>query len=93
MAKTTTNYRWLEGVVKGFANHRRLQILEMLRHEPDLSVDEITGRLKTSYINTSDHLRKMATARLITKRNEGNSVMHALTARGRDILEFCKKLK
>ena len=40
-----TNYRALERIVKGFANHRRIEILYLLRREPELSVDDISERL------------------------------------------------
>lgn len=88
-----TNYRKLERIVKGFANHRRLQILELLRSEPELSVDEITTKLKIGYVNASDHIRKLAIAGLVMKRNEGSNVRHKLTPRGSTITEFCKKLE
>ena len=92
MAKTS-NYRRLERVVKGFANHRRLEIMELLKREPELSVDEISERLHIGYENASDHIRKLAMAELILKRNDGKSVRHKLTARAEDFLTFCKRLK
>lgn len=87
------NYKQLERVVKGFASHRRLQILELLRVKPDLSVDQISEELNIGYMNTSDHIRKLAFAGLVGKRNEGPRVRHSLTPRGKDILVFCKRLK
>ncbi|TSC69696.1 MAG: Uncharacterized protein G01um101456_48 [Parcubacteria group bacterium Gr01-1014_56] len=93
MAKETYAYRRLERVIKGFANHRRLQILELLKREPELSVEEISERLKIGYMNTSDHLRKMAITGLLLKRSDGTSVRHKLTVRAELILVFCKKLE
>ncbi len=89
MAKVE-NHRKLERVVKGFANHRRLEILYLLKRQPELSVEEISERLRMGYENASDHLRKMAIAGLILKRNEGKSVRHKLTRRAEDVLIFCK---
>ncbi len=91
MAKVE-NHRKLERVVKGFANHRRLEILYLLKRQPELSVEEISERLRMGYENASDHLRKMAIAGLILKRNEGKSVRHKLTRRAEDVLIFCKTL-
>jgi DNA-binding transcriptional ArsR family regulator len=79
-------------VVKGFANHRRIEILDLLKREPELSVDEIAERLKMGYMNASDHVRKMAVAGLLAKRNEGPHVRHKLTPRADIVLAFCKKL-
>ena len=69
---TDGTYRRLERIVKGFANHRRLQILDLLRREPELSVEEISERLGIGYVNASDHVRKLAIAkpRLEAQRGE-----------------------
>ncbi len=91
--KKTGRYRRIERIVKGFANHRRLEILDLLKREPELSVDEITERLNIGYMNTSDHIRKMAIAGLVLKRAEGPHVRHKLTSRAHIILAFCKKLE
>ena len=88
-----TNYRALERIVKGFANHRRIEILYLLRREPELSVDDISERLHIGYENASDHVRKLAIAGLVMKRNDGPSVRHKLTQRGESILVFCKRLQ
>ncbi len=90
---TGNNYRKLERVVKGFANHRRLEILHLLKKQPELSVEDISERLRIGYENASDHLRKMAIAGLILKRNEGKSVRHKLTQRAEYVLTFCKTLE
>ena len=87
------HYRRLERLIKGFANHRRLQMLELLKREPELSVEEISERLNIGYTNASDHIRKMAIAGLLLKRNEGNNVRHKLTTLAESILVFCKRLE
>ena len=88
-----TNYRVLERIVKGFANHRRIEMMDLLRREPELSVDEISERLNIGYENASDHVRKLAIAGLVMKRNDGPAVRHKLTPRGESILVFCKRLQ
>jgi len=87
------NYRKVERIIKGFGNHNRLRILELVAKEPELSVEEISERLKIGYMNASDHIRKMAIAGLVLKRNEGSAVRHKLTARAFSILSFCKTLE
>lgn len=93
MSLGALKYRSLERIIKGFSNHRRLEILELLRAKPELSVEDIAERLKIGYQNASDHVRKLAIAGLVMKRNEGPSVRHKLTARGESILVFCKRLE
>ena len=87
------NYRVLERIVKGFASHRRLQILNLLKRDPGLSVLDISERLRTGYENTSDHVRKLAMTGLVIKYNEGPSVRHKLTPRAEAVLVFCKTLQ
>lgn len=82
--------RELERIVKGFANHRRLQVLELLYKEPELSVQEISENLKSEFKNISAHINKMAIAGLVMKRNEGNMIRHKLTNRGKSILQFVR---
>jgi DNA-binding transcriptional ArsR family regulator len=89
---TKTNYRQIERIVRGFSNHRRIEILDLLKAEPELSVAEISERLNIGYENASDHVRKLAIAGLVMKRNEGSAVRHKLTASGESILVFCKRL-
>ncbi len=87
------SYRRMERIVKGFANHRRLEILDLLKREPELSVDNISERLGIGYENASDHVRKLAIAGLVLKRNDGNAVRHKLTPRAESVLVFCKRLQ
>lgn len=87
------SYRSLERIVKGFANHRRLEIIDLLAKEPELTVADISERLKIGYVNTADHLNKMAIAGLVLKRGDGPYVRHKLTSRAEVILAFCRKLE
>lgn len=86
------NFRKIERIIKGAASHRRLEILNLLKRAPELSVEEIAERLNIGYNNASDHVRKLAIAGLVMKRNEGSAVRHKLTPRGESILVFCKTL-
>ncbi len=89
----TMKSRQLERIVKGFANHRRLDILELLQRTPELSVEEIAEKLSIGYENASDHIRKLAIAGLVMKRHDNKSVRHKLTPRAKVILTFCKTLE
>lgn len=89
----TLKTRQLERIIKGFANHRRLDILFLLQRTPELSVEEIAERLSMGYLNASDHIRKLAIAGLVLKRSDGRAVRHALTPRAKIVLTFCKTLE
>jgi DNA-binding transcriptional ArsR family regulator len=93
MKRGQTNFRALERVIKGFSNHRRLEILTLLSEESELSVEDIAEKLGIGYENASDHIRKLAIAGLVLKRYEGTTVRHKLTDRAGHILVFCKILE
>ena len=86
-------WRKMERIVKGAANHRRLQIIDLLQKKPELSVAEIATRLKINFKTASDHIRRLAIAGLVMKRYEGNYVRHKLTSRGQTILKFLRILE
>jgi DNA-binding transcriptional ArsR family regulator len=87
------SFRQLERVVKGFANHRRIEILTLLDKTPELSVFEIAERLKINFKTASEHIQRLAIAGLVLKRNEGNNVRHALSSTGKTILKFLRILE
>ncbi len=85
--------RQLERVVKGFANHRRIEILILLEKTPELSLIEIAEELKINFKTASEHIRRLAIPGLLMKRNVGSSVRHALTEDGKLILKFLRTLE
>jgi len=86
-------YRELERILKGVASHRRIQIVDLLDKQTELSVFEIAERVSIDFRTASEHLRKLALAGIVMKRSDGASVRHALTKRGKDILKFCRTLE
>jgi hypothetical protein len=47
--KSSKTYNELERIVRGFSNHRRIQIMELLQEHPELSVTDITGKLRVNF--------------------------------------------
>ena len=90
--KAGARSRRLERVVKGFANHRRIEILELLKKKPDMSVGEISIATEIELKTTSEHLRRLTIAGLILKRYEGRAVRHTLTPTARKALTFLRML-
>lgn len=85
-------YRPLERLVRGFANHRRIQILELLKTTPELSVADIAERAHINIKTAGAHLSRLAGAGLVMKRNDGVSVRHKLTERADQVLKFLRTL-
>ncbi len=86
-------WKKIERIVKGVANHRRIQIIELLKRKPELSVAGIADELKINFKTASDHIRRLSIAGLVLKRYEGNFVRHKLTKRAQSILKFLRILE
>lgn len=91
--KQNKTYREIERIVKGFANHRRVEILELLAKMPEMSVADISGELNINFKTASEHIRRLAIAGLLIKRSDGRSIRHKLTKRGYVILKFLRMLE
>ncbi len=90
MAKS---YRQLERIVRGYSNHRRIQMLHLLESEPELDVMELAQRCGISIKTASEHTRRLAFGGLVLKRPKGRRVLHALSPRGKSILSFLRVLE
>ncbi|MDO8558006.1 MAG: winged helix-turn-helix domain-containing protein [bacterium] len=85
--------RKLERIVKGFANHRRIEILQLLDRSPEISVFEISDALRVNFKTISEHTRRLALAGLVEKRYEGKIVRHKASSLGKLILKFLRMLE
>ena len=88
-----TKYHTLQRLVRGFANHRRIEILELLDKKPELSVFEVADALRINFKTASEHIRRLAIAGLVFKRSDHTAVRHKLTTQGMAILKFLRTLE
>jgi len=86
------SFHHIERIVRGYSNHRRIEILKLLSEYPELSVAEIANHLKVNFKTSAGHIAKLAIAGLIMKRSDSVSVRHKLTPRGESVLKFLKTL-
>lgn len=82
--------RQLERYFKGAANHRRLEILHILRKNSGLTLERIAELLDCNPKTISEHTRRLVQAGLLNKRYEGRSVAHSLSPYGRRFVDFAK---
>jgi len=85
--------RALERIVKSFGSKRRIQILDLLEKQPELSVTEIAGELKISLKLASLHIRQLTISGLVMKRSQGKLIRHKLNKRGEYVLKFLRSLE
>lgn len=85
--------RQLERIVRGFSNHRRIEILHLLQEHPELSVIEIAETLDINFKTASEHTRRLAITGLVGKRSQGAAVRHAVSPLGKNVLKFLRTLE
>lgn len=83
----------LEKIVKGFSNHRRIEIMELLEKTSELSVFQVTDKLGVNFKTISEHLRRLTLSSLISKHNVAREVRHSLSILGKHILKFLRTLE
>lgn len=88
-----TTARQVEKIVKGFANHHRIEMLRLIKERPELSLNEVSKELRANLKTTSEHLRRLTVSGLITKQSRGQNVLHRISPLGEDILKFLRKLE
>ncbi len=67
--------------------------MELLSQKPELSIMDISHELNVHFKTISEHVRRLAIAGIVIKRNQGKEVCHALTNRGNIILTFLRTLE
>ena len=83
----------LQNIVKGFANHRRIQIMDLLDKKPGLSLTDISETLGINFKTASEHVKRLELSGLVSKRYKGRKVIHELTGLGKKILTFLRMLE
>lgn len=71
--------------LKALANGRRLRLLQELLRARELTVGDLSGRIKLSYRSTSKHLLKLAECDLID-RDQRSSEVHCSVNRQHPLL-------
>lgn len=78
----------LERHLKGVANHRRIEILDLIAKNNGISVEGIAETLKCNIKTISEHVRRLAQAGLVDKKYHGRTVCHSLSPYGKKIHKF-----
>ena len=91
--KANKNFKNLEKIMKGAANHWRLKILFLLDEEPGLSLFDIADKLNGNFKTISEHTRKLVQSDLIQKKYQFKTVLHSVSPLGRRILHFVENLE
>jgi DNA-binding transcriptional ArsR family regulator len=67
-------------------NHRRIQIIRLLRKQPLQCVEEIAAACRIDESTASEHLRRLHEGGMIEKKYKGRRVLLSVTKRGTTML-------
>lgn len=84
--------RKFERIFKGAANHRRIDILLLLKRHPDQTLFAISQKLDCNLKTIAEHTRRLFIAGLIDKSRFNNMVLHNLSPYGEKVCEFINDL-
>ena len=87
------DHKTLEKIVKGFSNHRRIQILAHLDKNPNKTLFQISEDLGVNFKTIGEHTKRLAAAGLIEKKYKGSAVLHNPTKLGELVLKFLRTLE
>lgn len=85
-------FQQIAHITKGFANHRRIEVMFLLAGSPNLTVWEIANILSVNYKTISVHISRLMLSGLVTKKYRGQEVIHKLTNRGKQALQYIRKI-
>jgi len=87
MKKLKTS-KQMERHFKGIANHKRIEILLLVKESEGIVLEEIAKRLKGNFKTISEHTRRLVHAGLLNKAYRGRQVSHSLSPYGQKLVSF-----
>ena len=86
------HYKLGEKIMKGVANHRRIQILQLLTQQSGLTLYEIRNALGIANQTACEHIRRLCHSGLVQKKALGRYTLHNLSQLGRQMVIWLTKL-
>ncbi len=80
----------LERIFKGAANHRRIEILFLLKKNPNTTLMSISQHLNCNLKTIAEHTRRLVIAGLVDKKRSDNTVLHTLSPYGEKMVGILK---
>lgn len=80
----------LERYFKGAANHRRLDVLQLIAKNDGITLEDIAEALGCNIKTISEHTRRLVQAGLLNKKYQGREVAHSLSPYGQRFVGFIK---
>lgn len=86
--KSRKQFYDLERAMKGAANHRRIEMLFLLKKKPALSTADIVDELEVSYQAGAKHVQRLVRSGLVSAYRRSNEMLHELSPLGQKITKL-----
>ena len=67
-------------------NHRRIEIIRLLRERPAMCIEEVAGACKIDVSTASEHVRRLHESGMVKKKSKGRRVLLSATKRASSML-------
>lgn len=81
-------YKRLERIFKGISNHRRIEILCLIKKYPEINLNGIAESVNCNYKTTCVHTQMLVRAGLVNKKYQGKDIAHTLSLYGEKIYQI-----
>ena len=86
--KNLKTSKQLQRHFKGIANHRRIDILFLVKKSDGASLEQIADELRCNIKTISEHTRRLVQAGLLNKKYQGRIVAHSLSPYGQKLVKL-----
>lgn len=83
-----SEYKKLERVFKGVSNHRRIEILYLVKKYPKINLNGIAESIICNYKTTCVHTQMLVRAGLVNKKYQGKDIGHTLSPYGEKVYQI-----
>jgi DNA-binding transcriptional ArsR family regulator len=81
-----SNERGRARMTAALGNHRRIEIVRLLREKRVLCIEEVAAACKIDISTASEHVRRLHEAAMIKKKSKGRRVLLSVTKRAGTLL-------
>ena len=81
-----SNDRGRARMTAALGNHRRIEIIRLLRERPAMCIEEVATACKVDVSTASEHVRRLHESGMLKKKSEGRRVLLSATKRASALL-------
>lgn len=81
-----SNDRGRARMTAALGNHRRIEIIRLLRERPAMCIEEVAAACKVDVSTASEHVRRLHESGMLKKKSKGRRVLLSATKRASALL-------